>query len=198
MNISERDPNQNMALIAEVGNNHEGSIALAEEMIETAFAGGAGAVKLRTFVPELYVSSSQVDRLNMLRFHLDPAIPSGVASAIKSEWARNLALGRRGMRYRIVRDAGGVISFPGVAEGRGSQRILSVDLISVSPESQGSGVRTALVRDFQDRAQTDGIPAQVGTQAANTSPVRFYERLGLTLTSAKSAMHAHALTEVLS
>jgi len=65
--IGHRDTDAAIALVAEIGNNHEGSVALAEEMIETAFANGADAVKLQTFVPELYVSSVQVDRLEMLR-----------------------------------------------------------------------------------------------------------------------------------
>jgi N,N'-diacetyllegionaminate synthase len=67
MRIGHRDTDASIALVAEIGNNHEGSIALAEEMIEAAFTTGADAVKLQTFVPELYVSSVQVDRLEMLR-----------------------------------------------------------------------------------------------------------------------------------
>jgi N,N'-diacetyllegionaminate synthase len=67
MKIGERETQRNVVLIAEVGNNHEGSIELAQELIEAAFAVGADAVKLQTFVPELYVSSLQVERLAMLR-----------------------------------------------------------------------------------------------------------------------------------
>ena len=67
MKIGGADTTQKVALVAEIGNNHEGSIKLAEELIETAFAAGADAVKLQTFVPELYVSSIQVDRIKMLR-----------------------------------------------------------------------------------------------------------------------------------
>lgn len=67
MRIGHRNSETSICLVAEIGNNHEGSIALAEEMIEAAFSAGADAVKLQTFVPELYVSSIQVDRLKMLR-----------------------------------------------------------------------------------------------------------------------------------
>lgn len=67
MKIGERETQRSVVLIAEVGNNHEGSIELAQELIEAAFAAGADAVKLQTFVPELYVSSLQVERLAMLR-----------------------------------------------------------------------------------------------------------------------------------
>jgi N,N'-diacetyllegionaminate synthase len=67
MKIGHRDSDTSICLVAEIGNNHEGSIVLAEEMIDEAFAAGADAVKLQTFVPELYVSRIHVDRLEMLR-----------------------------------------------------------------------------------------------------------------------------------
>ncbi len=67
MKIGSRDSDWSVCLVAEIGNNHEGSIALAEEMIGKAFAAGADAVKLQTFIPELYVSSIQAERLEMLR-----------------------------------------------------------------------------------------------------------------------------------
>jgi len=129
------------------------------------------------------------------RFHLDPGISSEAASAIKSEWARSLAWGRRGIRCRVVRGTNGVEGFLGVVEGRGNQRILTIDLIAVSPDSQGHGVGAALVRDFLVIAHTEGALAQVGTQAANTSAARFYEGLGFALTSATYVMHAHVPTE---
>ena len=129
------------------------------------------------------------------RFHLDPGISSEAASAIKSEWSRSLALGRRGIRCRVVRGASGVEGFLGVVESRGNQRILTIDLIAVDPDSQGHGVGAALVRDFLVLAQAEGALAQVGTQAANTSAARFYEGLGFALTSVTHVMHAHVPTE---
>ena len=71
MNIGSVNTASRVALIAEVGNNHEGSASRAEELIEAAFAAGADAVKLQTFVPELFVSREQTERLEMLnRFSL--------------------------------------------------------------------------------------------------------------------------------
>lgn len=67
MRIGHRSTDTSVCLVAEIGNNHEGSIELAQELIEAAFVAGADAVKLQTFVPELYVSSLQVERLAMLR-----------------------------------------------------------------------------------------------------------------------------------
>lgn len=66
MRVGPADTNSRVALVAEVGNNHEGSTSKAEELIEAAFEAGADAVKLQTFVPELYVSRAQVERLETL------------------------------------------------------------------------------------------------------------------------------------
>lgn len=58
-------------IIAEVGNNHEGNFALAEELIGRAAEAGADAVKFQTIVPERLVSVQQtarIEQLNRFRF----------------------------------------------------------------------------------------------------------------------------------
>ena len=133
--------------------------------------------------------------LTKSRFHFDPNIRPEVASAVKSEWAKGLALGHRGIGCRVVRDANGIQGFLGIVEGEDGEGVFVIDLIAVHPEVQGLGVGTALVCDFLGLAQANGALPQVGTQAANTSAVRFYERLGFTLTKATYVMHAHLSME---
>lgn len=71
MKIGNWDLNQDVLIIAEIGNNHEGSYALAEEMIGLAAQAGAGAVKFQTIIPDRLVSPSQKDRIQQLeRFRL--------------------------------------------------------------------------------------------------------------------------------
>ncbi|MBU88769.1 MAG: hypothetical protein CL722_07310 [Chloroflexi bacterium] len=71
MKISNFNLDQKILIIAEIGNNHEGSYALAEEMIGLAAASGAGAVKFQTIVPERLVSVQQTERIKQLkRFQL--------------------------------------------------------------------------------------------------------------------------------
>ena len=71
MHIGEWSSRKRVLVIAEIGNNHEGSYALAEEMIGRAAECGAGGVKFQTIVPEWLVSRDQVDRLAQLeRFRL--------------------------------------------------------------------------------------------------------------------------------
>jgi len=67
MRIGRADTTKKVALIAEIGNNHEGSLSLAREMIESAWESGADAVKLQTLIPELFVSPRFPERLEQMR-----------------------------------------------------------------------------------------------------------------------------------
>lgn len=67
MRIGSIDLEKEVLIVAEIGNNHEGSCALAEEMIERAAAAGAGAVKFQTFRTEHYVTSRNKARFEQLK-----------------------------------------------------------------------------------------------------------------------------------
>ena len=56
MKIGKFDTKEKVLIIAEIGNNHEGDIELAKEMICLAAKSGANAVKFQTIVPEKLVS----------------------------------------------------------------------------------------------------------------------------------------------
>ena len=74
MRIGIHDLTQRVLIVAEAGNNHEGSFARAEEMIERAAEAGADAIKFQTIVPEKLVSSRETARLAQLsrfRFSYD-------------------------------------------------------------------------------------------------------------------------------
>ena len=72
MKIQNWDLEQDILIVAEIGNNHEGSYALAEKMIGLAAESGAGAVKFQVIVPERLVSLKNKDRLQQLqRFRLN-------------------------------------------------------------------------------------------------------------------------------
>jgi len=72
LQIGPHNLNQRVMIIAEVGNNHEGSVARAEELIGHAVAAGADAIKFQTIVPEKLVAANETDRLAQLsRFRLD-------------------------------------------------------------------------------------------------------------------------------
>ena len=71
MQISNINTKERVMIIAEIGNNHEGSYELAEEMIGLAAEAGADAVKFQTIIPERLVSVQQAERIKQLkRFQL--------------------------------------------------------------------------------------------------------------------------------
>jgi N,N'-diacetyllegionaminate synthase len=67
MLIGQVDLDREILVVAEIGNNHEGSFARAEEMIGRAAAAGAQAVKFQTIVPERLVTADQDARIAALR-----------------------------------------------------------------------------------------------------------------------------------
>jgi sialic acid synthase SpsE len=71
MKFTENKFDKDTYVIAEIGNNHEGNVNLAEDMIGLAASSGADAVKFQMIRPEMFVSSSDKDRFNQLkRFEL--------------------------------------------------------------------------------------------------------------------------------
>lgn len=67
MRIGPIDLSKEVMIIAEIGNNHEGDLALAQEMICQAARCGVQAVKFQTINPDKLVSSDQLARITQLR-----------------------------------------------------------------------------------------------------------------------------------
>lgn len=74
MKLFNRDLSRDIAVIAEVGLNHEGDPETASRLLRAAAEAGADAVKLQSYTPERYASSADPERLARLRrFRLDEA-----------------------------------------------------------------------------------------------------------------------------
>ena len=72
MRIGPVDLTREVLVVAEIGNNHEGDVALAEDLIGLAAESGAQAVKFQTIEPQRLVAPDQTARLAQLgRFRLD-------------------------------------------------------------------------------------------------------------------------------
>ena len=67
MIVGDFDTDQRVLIVAEIGNNHEGSHALAEEMIGRAAEAGVDAVKFQTFRTEHYVRRRDDARFERLK-----------------------------------------------------------------------------------------------------------------------------------
>jgi len=84
--IGEFDLNDKVMVIAEIGNNHEGSYGLAEEMIGLAKQAGASAVKFQVMVPEKLSTVLDSGRIEQLkRFQLSYEQFEKLHDAAKSE-----------------------------------------------------------------------------------------------------------------
>lgn len=74
MRIGSWSANDRVLVVAEIGNNHEGDLALARDMVAAAAEAGADAVKLQTLAPETLVTADQQARRTQLaRFSLGDA-----------------------------------------------------------------------------------------------------------------------------
>lgn len=116
------------------------------------------------------------------RFHLDPAIPDTTADRIKRDWVASYLDGSRGDRLVVAERDGRAAGF--LAELRRDD-VSVIDLIAVDREFRGAGVAAALIASVAER------PLVVGTQAANPTAARVYERLGFVLQGAEAVMHKH-------
>jgi sialic acid synthase SpsE len=67
MRIGKVDLNQDVLIIAEVGNNHEGSFTHAQELVGLAADAGVQAVKFQTFRTEHFVSPKDEARFKRLK-----------------------------------------------------------------------------------------------------------------------------------
>jgi len=86
MKIGPHDLDRAVFIVAEVGNNHEGSYARAEEMIARAKEAGADAVKFQTIVPDRLVSAGDTARIAQLtRFQFSYAQFAGLAAVARRE-----------------------------------------------------------------------------------------------------------------
>jgi N-acetylneuraminate synthase/N,N'-diacetyllegionaminate synthase len=72
MKIFGCDLDREVAVVAEIGVNHEGDVEAASRLLRLAAEAGADAVKFQTFTPEHYTSSSDPARLaRVTKFALD-------------------------------------------------------------------------------------------------------------------------------
>lgn len=86
MKIGSVDLASEVLVVAEVGNNHEGDVGLAEELVCCAAASGAQAVKFQSIQPEQLVSPADTARLAQLRrFALSEAAFERLAAVARRE-----------------------------------------------------------------------------------------------------------------
>ena len=71
MNIFGKNLETEVAIVAEIGVNHEGSVDSASRLLRLAAESGAHAVKFQSYNPKRYISSSDPERLKrVIKFQL--------------------------------------------------------------------------------------------------------------------------------
>jgi ribosomal protein S18 acetylase RimI-like enzyme len=122
------------------------------------------------------------------RFHLDPDVPAAVANRIKRDWVGSCLSGERGDELLVAPADGEPAGFLAVLR---TDDVRVIDLIAVDPGSRGRGLGRALVKRFMRDSAGACRRVQVGTQAANTGAIRFYERLGYVVDATGYDLHMH-------
>lgn len=133
------------------------------------------------------VAALAATALTTSRFHLDPAIPGPTASALKATWARNFFTGQRGAWMVVAREEEQPTGFLQLLDRPDE---LVIDLIAVEPSRQGSGVGRSMFA-FALACCGSAPKVVVGTQAANTRSLRFYESLGFRVAATTFVLHRH-------
>jgi N-acetylneuraminate synthase/N,N'-diacetyllegionaminate synthase len=104
MNLFGKDLSREVALVAEIGVNHEGDVDVAMSLLRAAAQGGADAVKFQSYTPERFIDQTNAERFaRVSRFALDEtahrrlaaeATALGVAffsAAITEDWVPLIA-----------------------------------------------------------------------------------------------------------
>lgn len=86
MMIGSHNTDNGVLIVAEIGNNHEGDIAVARNLVEQAAACGAGAVKVQAFHTERFVRRSDAARFKRMKsFELTPDQFADLAELARSK-----------------------------------------------------------------------------------------------------------------
>jgi len=161
MQLFGKDLDRDVAIIAEIGVNHEGSLEAALNLLRLAREAGADAAKFQTFTPERYASASDPARLERVRgFDLGEAgFRTLAAEAAKLDFpVFSSALSEDAVRlidelFPAIKIASGDIDFEPViraAAATGKPVILSTGMATADEVE-------AAVGWFKDEAGTDDV-----------------------------------------
>lgn len=121
------------------------------------------------------------------RFHLDPDVPRAVADAIKGGWVDNFFTGKRGDAMIVAAEGSRIVGFLQLLYVGADTTV--IDLIAVDEAYRGRGLAGAMIGLAQ--REPGRAVMKVGTQAANITSMRMYEKIGFRLCETSYVLHYH-------
>ncbi len=123
------------------------------------------------------------------RFHFDPKVDLKTAQSVNREWVRNYFLGKRGESMVIAANEGKPVGFIQILE---RDQVMIIDMIAVDDQFQGKGIAQSMIAFAEERYKNFKL-FRVGTQIANMSAVRLYEKMGYRLSQSMYVFHKHTV-----
>jgi ribosomal protein S18 acetylase RimI-like enzyme len=118
------------------------------------------------------------------RFHVDPGFAPGTGNRIKAAWVGNFFDGQRGDRLLVAEESNSLAGFILLVD---NPKATAVDLIAVDPAFRGRGLGPLLLQ----AAEKKGCLIKAGTQKANLSSCRMYEKCGYMVAQKELVFHLH-------
>jgi len=125
------------------------------------------------------------------RFHLDPRVSKELAGRIKRAWVASYLRKLRGDRLFVARREGRAVGFLAALWAEPAQETAVIDLIGVAPDQHRRRIGEALVNAFVAHYRPAARALIVGTQVANIRSMRFYEKLGFSMSRSQYVLHGH-------
>lgn len=121
------------------------------------------------------------------RFHMDPKISTKTANIIKTQWAMNYFLGKRGDAMVIAEDQERPCGFLQLLF---KNQVIIIDLVAVDEKRRKKNIARNMITFAQN--QLKGFECiHAGTQVANIPSLRLYESLGFRIAEAFYVFHYH-------
>lgn len=173
---------------------HEG-IYLADINVQFIKDLSVGCVESET-PAEVYESYQHDDRVLRIahgafkysRFFNDPNLPRDKAKGVYAHWAEN-AFGKSGRYYAIAKNQGEISGFVLFSINTNAS-LGTIELLAVDEEHRGVRAGKSLIAGVESFMNQKGIKnIKVGTQADNSSAIRFYTSCGFNQKTCNSIYH---------
>lgn len=119
------------------------------------------------------------------RFHLDPDIAKTTANEIKAQWVKAYFKKQRGDQMLVVQISSNVVGFILLLFKDG---VIVIDLIAIDKKYRGKGLGGDLIK-ATEAMYSNKNKIIAGTQIANISSIRLYEKSGFKLSGSKYVLH---------